>query len=731
MKIRLLFFCLLVSGSLKAQTYLLEDAFHQPMIGLSVAFRAVSDQQTYTFLSDSSGKVHYNGTYPVQILLHSLECKLQSDSFLLTPQERSIVVSKKVNGVLPEATVSAKLLLTSKQDIIAVEQITKKQIEQSAATNIGDLLKLKAGIQISNDGLLGSAIKLNGLSAQYVKILIDGVPINGRMNGAIDLSQIPVQNIQRIEIIRGPMSVLYGSDAIGGVINIITSHALKHKWNGSIETYYDPVANYNIGFSGTRVFKKTLLTISAGRNFFDGWSLKDTCRHQTWKPKESYTGQLKLTQSFMKSSINFQSTFLKERLYNLGNTTISPYAAYAFDEQFNTLRIQNNLQWNYHFNSQHHLTANTYYTYYTRIKNTYRKDMVSLKQQVLSDEALNDTTKMTEKSIHLKYVFNAVKQNWIVLIGNELLAENASGKRVISSKQYYNNGLYAAMIYQFSNRLKISPAVRYTVATDYGTALNPQLNVCYELKKHQLEGNISRAFRAPSLKERYLLFIDNNHDVQGNPNLKAEQAWYASFQYTNKIVSTSTQIEWSGRLFKTTIKNAIVLAQSNISPTLYTYSNTAQINTNGIGMDFQLRRKKFGLQNSFNLNYQKNQIELNGTLPYNKFVENSTNVNYSFSKIALEGTLQYKYTGQQEIYIDNGAQLLKSVRPAYSWLDAFVSKSFLSNGVLVSTGVKNVFNVTTLNSSITSNGAHSDSGIALLGNGRIFFVKLIFHLHHA
>ena len=79
MKIRLFLFCLLVSGSLKAQTYLLEDAYHQPMIGLKVAFRTVSDQQMYIFLSDSSGKVRYDGTYPVQIQLQSLECKLQSD----------------------------------------------------------------------------------------------------------------------------------------------------------------------------------------------------------------------------------------------------------------------------------------------------------------------------------------------------------------------------------------------------------------------------------------------------------------------------------------------------------------------------------------------------------------------------------------------------------------------------------------------------------------------------
>ena len=68
----------------------------------------------------------------------------------------------------------------------------------------------------------GEGIQMQGLDAQYVLILIDGVPLVGRSAGTLDLNRISVGNIKQIEVVKGASSSLYGSDALGGVINIIT-----------------------------------------------------------------------------------------------------------------------------------------------------------------------------------------------------------------------------------------------------------------------------------------------------------------------------------------------------------------------------------------------------------------------------------------------------------------------------------------------------------------------------
>jgi outer membrane receptor for ferrienterochelin and colicins len=78
----------------------------------------------------------------------------------------------------------------------------------------------------------GSSVSINGISGEGVKILVNGVPMVGRIDGKIDISQINLTNVERIEIVKGPQSVIYGTDALGGVINIITKEQ-KDDWNVS------------------------------------------------------------------------------------------------------------------------------------------------------------------------------------------------------------------------------------------------------------------------------------------------------------------------------------------------------------------------------------------------------------------------------------------------------------------------------------------------------------------
>lgn len=106
---------------------------------------------------------------------------------------------------------------------MSVSVVTREQIEQSNARNVGELLELLPGIQINNDGGQGmKRIKIRGENAFRTLVMIDGQKVSEQksMSGAPML--IDPAMIERIEVIKGPASVLYGSDAIGGAINIIT-----------------------------------------------------------------------------------------------------------------------------------------------------------------------------------------------------------------------------------------------------------------------------------------------------------------------------------------------------------------------------------------------------------------------------------------------------------------------------------------------------------------------------
>ena len=110
----------------------------------------------------------------------------------------------------------------SNEHLHQVKIINAKTIASKGAVTLKDALTNELNLNLSQDQFLGTGLTLNGLGGENIKILIDGVPVIGRLNGNIDLSQINLNNIEQIEIIEGPVSVDYGSNALGGVIHLIS-----------------------------------------------------------------------------------------------------------------------------------------------------------------------------------------------------------------------------------------------------------------------------------------------------------------------------------------------------------------------------------------------------------------------------------------------------------------------------------------------------------------------------
>ena len=127
------------------------------------------------------------------------------------------------------------------KSIYRIEVINARQIEQKAATNMADLLKDQPTMRVGQDAIFGTTLKMQGLSGENVKFLMDGVPMVGRMNGNFDLNQINLYNVDHIEVIEGPMSVIYGSNALAGVINIITKENRSSLFNATATAYTESV----------------------------------------------------------------------------------------------------------------------------------------------------------------------------------------------------------------------------------------------------------------------------------------------------------------------------------------------------------------------------------------------------------------------------------------------------------------------------------------------------------
>jgi vitamin B12 transporter len=142
----------------------------------------------------------------------------------------------------------------------SISTVTAEDIKRQQAGNIQHALRLTPGIQTTQSGAPGTAssVFIRGANANHTLVLINGVRVNSNTTGGFNLSSLPTESIERIEVLRGTQSALYGSDAIGGVINIITKKGAEKTYGGS--------ASVEIGEKGYR---------DAGANLYAGNDIVD------------------------------------------------------------------------------------------------------------------------------------------------------------------------------------------------------------------------------------------------------------------------------------------------------------------------------------------------------------------------------------------------------------------------------------------------------------------------
>ena len=137
----------------------------------------------------------------------------------------------EVNMISNRTKNNPESLVNSKYSAMPVTVIDRKTIELMGSRRLDEVLKEQTGIAIVNNiggGARSIGVQMQGFGSEYIMVLIDGQPMVGRNNGNFDLSRISVSNIERIEIIKGASSSLYGSEALGGTINIITRHGVTN-----------------------------------------------------------------------------------------------------------------------------------------------------------------------------------------------------------------------------------------------------------------------------------------------------------------------------------------------------------------------------------------------------------------------------------------------------------------------------------------------------------------------
>ncbi len=375
---------------------------------------------------------------------------------------------------IPEAIVTD---IHSKKDlnntVLNISKISAKRIEELGAVDLRDALTFENNIRLNRDAAIGSSgLTMMGIGGDNVKILIDGVPVIGRLFNDIDLEQFNLENAKQIEVIRGPMSVIYGSNALAGTINIVTNNTnTKPRFN--LNANHETDGQYALTGTASKSFGNHFITLSGGRTMFTGWSAENVDRTFDWIPKEQYTGRVQYSYKHNNATINVRSELLRSKLLDRG-TPLLPYKEEAVDQHYVNQRFDNSLSYNNTIgnNTLQIILGNNNFN---RIKNKYFRDLVTLEDILVPGEEEQDT--QTFNASVVRAIFGLDKKKTLgieTLIGFDGNYEIGSGNRIKDNRQ---EQLDAAMFLSAEKQLTSFALIRGGVRYAYNSAFeSPLLN---------------------------------------------------------------------------------------------------------------------------------------------------------------------------------------------------------------------------------------------------------------
>jgi len=715
---------------------------NEPVNGVKLKLWCPDSDEAHHYSSDPNGKIILSdlpcSTYIVT--LHHPKFETITDTLTGTI-DRFIQLVPLLQD-LDEVVVTAQYTPGSpEKSVHKVKVIDRKTIDAMGAVNLRDVLTNQLNIRLSQDNVLGSSMSLQGVSGQNVKILIDGVAVTGRVNGNIDISQINMNNVERIEVVEGPLSVNYGTDALAGTINIITKKFEKPSSSALVSSYYESIGQYNLSGRLAHSTAKSTFSLVAGRNYFDGWKYEDkpfyieeekradSTRVKDWKPKEQYFTTLFIGRRIKDLKFGLTSDYFYEQIMNRGYPRL-PYFETAFDDYYTTHRFNNAFTVNGKLKARLNTNLLFAYNYYERIKNTYLKDLTTLNQVLTQTVSDQDTSQFLNFNARGSISTVRMESKWNGELGYDLQHETGLGLRIKDGKQEIGDyAVFGSLEFRPTSKTIIRPGLRAMYNTAYAAPLVPSFNIKQEVGKHSVvRFSYARGFRAPSLKDLYFYFVDINHNIKGNENLKAEYSHNFSLAFSTTFKTKSLLWKVENSSFYNDIRNLITLAQATAIE--YTYFNLERFKSLGTQLQAEITIKR--VTATVGGSYVGRYTALSANYTTAEFLfspEGKLNLQYRWPERDFTTSLFYKYTGKTPgVSIDESGNLYNTSISDYHTADCSVSKSFWSKRLQLTVGAKNLFNVRNV-VGVNSGSAHSAGGNSIpMAMGRTYFVKLDINL---
>ncbi|MBV7532250.1 TonB-dependent siderophore receptor [Chitinophaga sp. sic0106] len=498
------------------------------------------------------------------------------------------------NKVLQEVVVTATRNEQLQQKIpIAVTVIKKEQLQSMGAMHLDQVLAEQTGLFITSNH--GTGVQMQGLEAEYTLILLDGEPLIGRTAGTLDLSRIVVSNIERIEIIKGPVSSLYGSDAMAGVINIITSNKSKNGQTNATARYGSN-RTWQLDAGTLMPYEKGSFSLNGNYFNTNGYTIGDAVNPSVF-PYHAVTGQTRWQHDWSRK----WQTIVTGRYFDqrasgyfdeagkrvLDNTRESDANASV------VVRFKPVEQWS------HQLRL-----YYSR----YATDE---KMEYQDDKKLYDASYFTQQYLKPEYQFDwTMNKTSILTVGAGYIHESLEATRYDERMSFNSGYLFVQENWHPTDAWSVLLGARFDTHNQYPSQISPKVSVSYKINDYlKVLGSVGRGYRAPDFRQLYLHFNNAavgysvvgtklaadiirqmeaageiksiNYDLDKLSDLNAESSWsYNAGLQSNLWKNTRANVNF----FLNRVNNLIdtrAIAQKTNDFSVYSYVNVNRITTYG------------------------------------------------------------------------------------------------------------------------------------------------------
>ena len=484
----------------------------------------------------------------------------------------SSLASANADNNSDEMVISANRFEQPLSSILApVTVVTREEIDHWQSDTVIDVLRRLPGVDISQSGGMGqlSSLYIRGTESRHVLVLIDGIRLNqAGISGSSDMSQIPISLVQRIEYIRGARSAVYGSDAIGGVVNIITRRDNDGTTlNAGIGSH--GYQNYN-GSTQQKIGENTTVTAAGAYTYTKGFDVEargNTGGH----PQPDKDGFLNKT---LWLGVEHQFT-----------ADISAYArAYGYD---------NRTDYDSYYDSSakslvdtRKLYSRTYETGIKYHQDKYSTSLIGSYSHVKDYNydprhgqygAFSNLDESKQYNLQWGNSYQLDKGNISAGVDYQRQSVEPSSYTMISEKQTLNNtGVYLTGQYALVNSVVAEAAVRSDHHSEFNWHTTWQSGLSWEFYDgYKLVGSYATAYKAPNLSQLYAYSSSSWGTIIGNPNLKPEK----SQQWEVGVEGMTGPLFWQINAYHTDVDNLI---ESNNGYPVSTYENIGKAEIKGV-----------------------------------------------------------------------------------------------------------------------------------------------------